>query len=403
MKKEVLSIMTVKILLAVIIFTGMGVIIFGGGYIIGEYSKNIVENKIVRPVSQETKDYYNLLEKKCNRDNCCLSSFKTMRDNNYKEVDENGKCPEGFFMNGLKCKTSYQWCEPMEEINWGNCNQDSDCVETQADCCNCNNGGEQIGINKKYLENWEDDLKNKCQGIGCITLFNCKEGGVVCEDNKCEFKEEIICNQNSASNFLDDGKSNDPCNRSCESDSDCRLECGCGCISKDEKCEYTGIDCEQPDPNYGCQCVNQSCEYNYIGIDSDTSDWQTYWNEEFGFEVKYPEDWDSPLWQENEYRKGITFGCPKFDFEGNEYCSLSLSISKATTKDEIIKNINAGAYKEFIVDAREAITYHEADMCVETYTEIFDKKMTISFTDRCSVYEGDIFDQMLSSFKFTEN
>ncbi len=219
MKKESLSIITVKMLLAVLLFAGMGTIIIGGGYIIGEYSKNKIGNEITKPVDQETKNYYDVLEKKCNGDNCCVSSLKTMRENNYKEADKDGRCPEGFYMDMMKCITSYQWCVPMEEINWRSCNQDSDCAETQAGCCGCNNGGEQIGINKKYLKNWEDALKSKCQDIGCITLFSCKEGKVVCENNKCEFKEEI---------------NND----------------------------------------------NQS----------NTSDWQTYRNEELGFEVKYPKD-----------------------------------------------------------------------------------------------------------------
>ncbi|MCK5084683.1 MAG: hypothetical protein KAQ64_03445 [Candidatus Pacebacteria bacterium] len=197
MKKEALSIMIVKTLLVVIIFTGMGIIIIGGVYIIGSYHNAGVDKKITKPVDQETENYYNVLEKKCAGNSCCVSSLKTMRANNYKEADRNGECPEGFYMDMMKCITSYQWCVPMEEIEWRNCEQDSDCVETQADCCSCRNGGKQIGINKKYLKNWENTLTEKCQDIGCIALFNCKKGEVVCKDNKCEFQKETDNNDQS--------------------------------------------------------------------------------------------------------------------------------------------------------------------------------------------------------------
>ncbi|MCK5084359.1 MAG: hypothetical protein KAQ64_01780 [Candidatus Pacebacteria bacterium] len=189
MKKGQLSLITVKTFLAVIIFAGMGTIIVGGGYIIGEHYKFGVGNKTTKPTGQETENYYDILGKKCNGDGCCLSSLETMREYNYKEVHENKKCPEGFNKIMMRCLTSYQWCEPVEEINWRNCDQDSDCVETQADCCNCRSGGKQIGINKKYLKNWENDLKDKCQNIDCIALFSCKKGEVICENNECEFKE----------------------------------------------------------------------------------------------------------------------------------------------------------------------------------------------------------------------
>jgi len=114
MKKENLSVMTVKILLAVLLFAGIGTIIFGGGYIIWEYSKN-TENKITtKPVNQEAENYYDLLEKKCKTD-CCLSSLKIIRENNYKEADKNGECAEGFYMSTMKCITSCQWCVPIKD------------------------------------------------------------------------------------------------------------------------------------------------------------------------------------------------------------------------------------------------------------------------------------------------
>ncbi|MCK4591991.1 hypothetical protein KAT63_00955 [Candidatus Parcubacteria bacterium] len=67
MRKESLSLMTIKTLLAVIIFAGMGTIIIGGGYIIGEYYKNTENEVVITPANynQETKNYYNLLEKNC--------------------------------------------------------------------------------------------------------------------------------------------------------------------------------------------------------------------------------------------------------------------------------------------------------------------------------------------------
>ena len=52
MKKEPLSIIIVKTLLAVVIFAGMGTIIIGGGYIIGEYCKN-QDNQFVKLAVQE--------------------------------------------------------------------------------------------------------------------------------------------------------------------------------------------------------------------------------------------------------------------------------------------------------------------------------------------------------------
>ncbi len=105
MKKEPLSIMIVKTLLAVIIFAGMGIIIIGGVYIIGEYSKNF---------NNETVNERNVIPQKfyCEKDNDCLATciepgcynkdyFKNQKDcealigHFCKCVDNECQCSEG--------------------------------------------------------------------------------------------------------------------------------------------------------------------------------------------------------------------------------------------------------------------------------------------------------------------
>ena len=51
------------------------------------------------------------------------------------------------------------------------------------------------------------------------------------------------------------------CDRMCNTDEDCHLSCGCGCISKSEECTYAGVLCEAPGPYEGCRCVDNECEY----------------------------------------------------------------------------------------------------------------------------------------------
>lgn len=110
---------------------------------------------------------------------------------------------------------------------WKACAQDADCAETQANCCNCGHGGIQTGINKQYLEKWQDILKKKCQDVGCIALFNCKEGKAVCDNNKCEFKEDVESaspNSTEENMNLDKNTEKVPISENCSSYPDKNLE-----------------------------------------------------------------------------------------------------------------------------------------------------------------------------------
>ncbi len=210
---------------------------------------------------------------------------------------------------------------------WKVCVQDTDCAETQANCCNCGHGGVQTGINKQYLKHWQDILKKKCRDIDCIALFNCKEGKAVCENNKCEFKE----------------------------------------------------DAESISPNLTEEDMNLNI-----------SDWQTYRNEEFGFEVKYPSDWFikqdisevNPLLnikKDNKYYINI--------WVHSAFTGVGLNAIKISESAEKIAGLDA--VKEF---------YKTIDN--EQYYRILLRTNKFHYTIEYSNYDEALFDQILSTFKF---
>lgn len=70
------------------------------------------------------------------------------------------------------------------------CEIDSDCIETQADCCNCSRGGIQVGINNNFYEDWEKELSEKCVKAECSEIDLCLSGKLYCDEMLCKFVVE---------------------------------------------------------------------------------------------------------------------------------------------------------------------------------------------------------------------
>lgn len=70
------------------------------------------------------------------------------------------------------------------------CELDEDCIIAQADCCDCENGGTQIGLNKDFEETWKMEIENKCADATCSAISQCSPGRAFCDNLICNFMTE---------------------------------------------------------------------------------------------------------------------------------------------------------------------------------------------------------------------
>jgi len=165
-KKEPLSIMTVKTLLAVIIFTGVGTIIVGGGWLIGKHCENKANDKIIKPVDQEMRkcikegEKFYLKPGEPQTKECC-PNLKT--EAFYSIIDD--KCiPETVASVCIDCPNDI--CGPGEN----KCNCPEDCKEEidTADWQTYRN--EELRFEVKYPEDWKINSYRGSQWIDIATV-----------------------------------------------------------------------------------------------------------------------------------------------------------------------------------------------------------------------------------------
>ena len=67
------------------------------------------------------------------------------------------------------------------------CIYDSDCVKVQTNCCSCENGGEEMCVNKAEAVVYENKIKNCSENeIFCASVYNCKTEACGCVKGECK-------------------------------------------------------------------------------------------------------------------------------------------------------------------------------------------------------------------------
>ena len=278
MKKESLSLMVVKTLLTVLLFTGVGTIIVGGGYIVGEYYKNKIINPNIIINNNEdnevidlniiTNDQGLIFEKiLCEPGKDYIFDYGIEGDKPKLPCRD---CPNGYFF-----KTTYIKEHFIPELKISRKTEIKNCVKRIKDfeyrtISELNEKDIKVGnYNTEGYLVWE----SICVGISRVERSVC---AIKPKEIVISKYDETIDNETELTN--DQLRIINPGDGQIEIGSKYRFSLKLEEIGSDDnkfKC-FKGIGFEKIEN-----------DENKI----DTSDWQTYRNEEFGFEIDFPITW----------------------------------------------------------------------------------------------------------------
>jgi len=412
MKKESLSVMTVKTLLAVLLFAGIGTIIIGGGCIVWEYSKNKAGNQIVKPADQELNiiGYYaNGVMSMCaqNCDRYLIGFYELV--NELKDVDGNDR-KEILFANGNMVKIT-----ELPTIAGPDSHKRTypDKIETAKFKID---NYQRIDFPKISIS--KEDLLNYLENKDAEFIFKF----VNPLNQELRFKFSFM-NMNANYDFqyvVLKPKETKNIKYIYKKDIDLKYK-----RKESDSFDLMVINDFVDDNSFKRYYWNEANDFNSNGtiiyvekfirledcIEPDTSNWQIYRNEEFGFEVKYPKNYileknseeSINFWTEDRYKLNSEMMLSK----GASYLSHNLGIEVANEKwskekiDENLKN-NEIQKEEIYLNNIKIIKFLKKSDEGNIYLNCIQKNniyIVIYKNDSTSEKE---FDQILSTFKFID-
>ena len=138
----------------------------------------------------------------------------------------------------------------------------------------------------------------------------------------------------------------------------------------------------------------------------EVSDWKTYKNSQYGFELEYPAMWQEPTMENTRIYLGIM---EKEACEGVDCRTHVISVLPAQDAQVFLRDLMNGKtmYGTLVENIHEdnisgapSVIFDAGGICEFAVAYIFGQKNTVVFEGRCMLTKDPIFNHILSTFKF---